>query len=102
MSKKNSDGLSVNQELILDAINRHWAQHNQAPNSREIKSEAGIASINTVHYNLKRLAEMGFIVLAGPEGASRPATPPWVIEAIQNNRPEKYRPESEQSTGDVQ
>lgn len=57
------------QSGILNFIRLYLETHGYAPTIEEIRVSCGISSKSVVHYNLKRLAEQGWIVLGPPNTA---------------------------------
>ena len=57
----NLDKLSERQRKILKFIQRFTATHGYPPTIREIGKEVGISSTSVVSYNLKKLAQEGYL-----------------------------------------
>lgn len=53
--------LTAKQSQVLSYIIAHVSQHNYPPTLREIGTELGISSTNTVHGHLTKLQAAGYI-----------------------------------------
>lgn len=53
--------LSPRQRRVLDFIRRYIAEHGYPPTIREICEACNISSTSVANYNLRRLAEAGYI-----------------------------------------
>jgi len=71
---ESSDGLTARQRKILDFISSATADHGYPPSMREIGEAVGLTSSGSVAYQLKILAEKGFI--------NRDATRARAVEVI--------------------
>ncbi len=53
--------LTPKQKRVYEWIEQYVSERGTSPSYHEIKDGLGLASLNTVHYHLKRLAESGYI-----------------------------------------
>ena len=57
-------GISVRQQRILDCINEAVAARGYPPSMREIAEKVGLASASAAQYQIRKLAEAGYITVA--------------------------------------
>lgn len=56
-----TDDLPERARIILQFLQNYIPEHGYAPTQRQIATACGIASIGSVNYWLKRLADLGWI-----------------------------------------
>ena len=61
MNKKNPRSINARQSQILEYIKQYIFSNGYPPSVREIGKAVGLSSSASVHNNLKKLAEAGFV-----------------------------------------